>query len=86
MSVQLVKAHEWVKALPSGPVVLCLGAIAHGKAEVFVFWVGGLVGVSVGGRWVYFCCCVCERESERECVCVLCVFAVFYTQVQKQLG
>ena len=27
---KLVKAHEWVKLLPKGPVVLCLGAIAHG--------------------------------------------------------
>ena len=27
---KLVKAHEWVKLLPKGPIVLCLGAIAHG--------------------------------------------------------
>lgn len=40
----LVKAHEWVKALPSGPVVLCLGAIAHGKAEVD--WVEEYISVS----------------------------------------
>ena len=82
-----MKAHEWVKALPSGPLVLCLGAIAHGKAEVFVFLVGGWMGGCVGG-WVGgcifvaagVCVCVWLRQvggcvaSCRRCVCV-CVAA-----------
>ena len=41
---KLVKVHEWVPSLPRGPLVFCLGAMAHGKAEVD--WVEDYISVS----------------------------------------
>ena len=59
---KLVKAHEWVKLLPKGPIVLCLGAIAHGLTPFCLSTLSAPSSVLSRLR-MRLCVCVCFSLS-----------------------